>query len=483
MVKACTNSIHGTLATLINTTFSKCEFPASLKGAQVVPLHKKNDPLNKENYRPVSILPIISKVYERVIHNQLSEFLDTIFHPYLAAFRKGFGCQSTLLRLLEDWKKALDSHQHAAAILMDLSKAFDCLPHELLIEKLQAYGLAPDAIALLSSYLRDRFQQVRLGSHTSTWEKIVKGVPQGSILGPLLFNVFINDIFHFVKQAVIYNYADDNTLSFTHSNLGVLKTVLEEESFILIDWFFKNFMKANPTKFQAICVGKNAHENITCFKIDNVEIKCEDNVTLLGVNIDFMLSFDDHVTDICKKASKQLAVLKRLGRFLTKQGKMTIYNSFIISNFNYCPLAWHFCSKSSTNKMEKIQERALRFINNDFRSSLQDLLSSTHTSPLHVGRMKQMASEVFKIVNDMSPEYIKDLITIKNASYNFRNENQATVPQVRSTRYGLRSFRYEAARIWNSLPNELRKAESYPQFRRLLHAWDGVICKCPSCSV
>ena len=100
-------------------------------------------------------------------------------------------------------------------------------------------------------------QQVRLGSHTSTWEKIIKGVPQGSILGPLLFNVFLNDIFFFVNQAVIYNYADDNTLSFIHANIEVLKKVLEDESCILIDWFFKNFMKANPSKFQAICIGKN----------------------------------------------------------------------------------------------------------------------------------------------------------------------------------------------------------------------------------
>ena len=166
IIKSCTSSIQGTVANLINITFRKCQFPASLKGAQVVPLHKKNDPLDKENYRPVSILPIISKVYERAMHNQLSEFFDNIFHPYLAAFRKGFGCQSTLLRLLEDWRKAQDNHQFAAAILMDLSKAFDCLPHDLLIEKLRAYGLAPDAVSLLSSYLSDRVQQVRLGSHT-----------------------------------------------------------------------------------------------------------------------------------------------------------------------------------------------------------------------------------------------------------------------------------------------------------------------------
>ena len=184
-----------------------------------------------------------------------------------------------------------------------------------------------------------------------------------------------------------------------------------------------------------------------------------------------------------KKASKQLAVLKRLGRFLTKRGKLTIYNSFIVSNFNCCPLTWHFCSTPSTNKIEKVQERALRFVNIDFTSSRQDLLFSTSTAPLHVRRMKQMATEVFKIVNDMSSKYIKDLITIHNSSYNFRRENKASIPQVKSTRYGLRSFRYEAARIWNCFPNDLRKAESFPQFRRLLHAWDGIICKCPSCSV
>ena len=134
---------------------------------------------------------------------------------------------------------------------MDLSKAFDCLADDLLIEKLRAYGLAPDAVSLLSSYLSDRVQQVRLGSHTSTWEKIIKGVPQGSILGPLLFNVFIN-IFYFVKQAVIYNYADDNTLSFIHNNLVVLEKVLEEESCILIDCFFFFFRISRKPILQRI---------------------------------------------------------------------------------------------------------------------------------------------------------------------------------------------------------------------------------------
>ena len=152
-------------------------------------------------------------------------------------------------------------------------------------------------------------------------------------------------------------------------------------------------------------MGQKTHDAISSFKLNDTVITCEDNVTLLGVNIDFMLNFNDHISDICKKASQQLAVLKRIGRFLTKHGKLTIFKSFIMSNFNYCPLAWHFCSQASTNKMEKIQERALRFISNDFTSPLETLLVLNNATPLHIGRMKLMATEVFKILNTVSPTY------------------------------------------------------------------------------
>ena len=283
-------------------------------------------------------------------------------------------------------------------------------------------------------------------------------------------------------QTFIYNYADDNTVSFIHKDLHTLKNVLEQESMNLIKWFENNFMKANPEKFQAICLGKRAYEGIDSFDLEGTQIKCEENVTLLGINIDHMLKMDKHVSEICQKASKQLAVLKRLGRFLTKQGKMTIYNSFIVSNFNYCPLAWHFCNAASTSKIERIQERALRFISNDFTSPLKTLLVNSNTVPLHVLRMQKMASEVFKIVNKLSPEYIQDLVSIKDSTYNFRNERTAEIPRVKTTRYGIKSFRFEAARIWNSLPNEIRLAETYPHFRRLIRAWDGFDCKCPLCS-
>ena len=187
------------------------------------------------------------------------------------------------------------------------------------------------------------------------------------------------------------------------------------------------------------------------------------------------------ISDICRKASQQLTVLRRIGSFLSK---LTIFKSFIMSNFNYCPLTLHFCSQASTNKMEKIQERALRLICNYFTSNMETLLVLNNAVPLHIGRMKLVASEVFKLLHNLSPSYIQDLVKEKVSHYDFRNKNfkHAEIPQVNSKRYGMKSFWFEKAQVWNSLPNEIRLAENYKQFKRLLQAWDGVNCRCTSCS-
>ena len=240
---------------LINKSISSAKFPDNLKEAHVVPLHKKNSQLEARNYRPVSILPVVSKFFERAIYQQLIDYFDSIFNPYLSAFRPGYGCNTALLKVIEDWKKAVNNNLYVAAVLMDLSKAFDCLPHDLLLLKLKVYSLSENALNLTDDYLSNRKQCVKVGTYFSTWQNIYKGVPQGSILGPVLFNVFLNDIFNFVKEYKLYNYADDNTLSHSGPDLDGLVKSLEKESAILIDWFANNKMKANPDKFEAIAIG------------------------------------------------------------------------------------------------------------------------------------------------------------------------------------------------------------------------------------
>ena len=174
-----------------------------------------------------------------------------------------------------------------------------------------------------------------------------------------------------------------------------------------------NKMQSNPDKFQAIMLGKSGFENCKSLFLNGTEIKCEDSVKLLGVTINYLLNSDLHVSNICKKAARQINVLLRLSKFLTIEKKNLIYKSFIRSSFNFCPLVWHFCSKTSSAKMEKLQNRALRLVFNDFDSPYETLLERVNMPTLHISRIRLIAVETFKILHKMSPVYLQDLLSYK----------------------------------------------------------------------
>ena len=201
------------LSDCYNKSKNQKDYPTSLNLADVTQVHKTNEKTLAKNYRPVSLIPVASKLFERNMYNEIIEFVETSLSPYLFGFRKGHSTEHCLVVMLEAWKKSLDDKGTSGAVLTDLSKAFDCLNHDLLIAKLGAYGVSHDALKfiLLSSYLKERKQRTKAGSDYSRSLEIKYGVPQGSILGPLLFNIFINNIFFSIKEISIANYADDNT--------------------------------------------------------------------------------------------------------------------------------------------------------------------------------------------------------------------------------------------------------------------------------
>ena len=182
-------------------------------------------------------------------------------------------------------------------------------------------GITENAVNLLESYLTNRKQCVKLGTFKNDFQPILMGVPQGSILAPVLFNIFLNDIFHVIKHCKLYNYADGNTVSLADLVLSKLIENLVTDSLLLIKWFADNHIKANPDKFQAIAVGKRTKDENITFKLDDNIIKCEEHVKLLGVTIDFQLNFDLHISNVCKKASRQLNVLKRIGKKIMQIGE------------------------------------------------------------------------------------------------------------------------------------------------------------------
>ena len=239
---------------------------------------------------------------------------------------------------------------------MDLSKAFDCLPHDFLIAKLEAYGIEKQSLLLLLSYLQERKQSVKVKGLSGLLQLIKSGAPQGPILGPILFNIFINDIY-FSLQEDLHFFANDNTVSAIADSLQALVEVLTEKANTAIDWFQLNDMIVNPGKFKAILLQKN-ERNTSEYPIvlTGHQIKTQESVTLLGVTIDYKLSFEEHVSNLCEKASAQLNTLQRLGAFMSQQTRKIMVQSFILAHFNYCPLVWYFTSAKQINKIEKYRK-------------------------------------------------------------------------------------------------------------------------------
>ena len=465
------------LSNFFNQSKKQQHYPTMLKIADVTPLHKKDEKTLTKNYRPVSLIPVVSKLYERNMYNQINEYIQNHLSPYLFGFRKGHSTEQCLVIMLEEWKKALDKKDNAGAILTDLSKAFDSLNHELLIAKLNAYGFDKESLEFIRSYLKERKQRTKVGSYYSTWKSIKLGVPQGSILGPLLFNIFINDIFYFISDISIANYADDNTPYTTEKSITSLIEILEVETNVLLEWFKTNEMRPNEDKCHLLVINQ---ENVSV-TLGNEKISCSSTVDLLGIKIDDKLNFNEHVSKLCKKGNQKLHALARISKYMNKDKLKLIMKAFITSQFNYAPLTWMFHSRTLNNKINKLHERALRLVYDKQNLTFQELLDLDDSITIHHKNIQKLAVEMFKIKNNLSPPLMKGIFKENTNTYDLRNKRCWEPPNVRTVRYGSETIRYRGPKTWDMVPQHIKDSVSLAEFKSKIKTWKPNDCACRLC--
>ena len=361
------------IATIINQSLTSGIFPNKLKVAKVLPIYKKEDPKLFNNYRPISLLPAISKVFEKVAHIQLTNYMtsNNLLFNHQYGFREGHSTELALLEFIDRLYNLLDNKKNPIAIFLDLSKAFDTIDHNILLYKLNHYGIKNVELKWFESYLRNRSQCVEFEGVTSQNHIIKTGVPQGSILGPLLFLIYVNDLY---KASDFHSimFADDTTLMSTfcnlneacisnsqNSNAAKINTELDK----VYNWLAANKLSLNisKTKYMIFSI-KGKKTNDLDIKINNTSLEQVNVFKFLGVHVDSNLSWNTHITYIANKLSRVNGILCRLKHSLPTNILKTIYCALFLPHLYYGICTWGFATHSQTNRLIKLQKKAVRNI-------------------------------------------------------------------------------------------------------------------------
>ena len=325
------------------------------------------------------------------------------------------------------------------------------LPH-LIIAKCAAYGVDFKSLSLLKDYLSNRYHRVKIGCKFSDFLLFTIGVPQGSILGPLLFNIFLNDIFLFVTEGSICNFADDNSLYVHARSLSKVIEGLEAETANILEWFKFNSIAANPAKFQLMFLGNLSDIHDVKVRVDNTTLKPKSCVKLLGLIIDSKLSFSEHVKTLCKSASTKVKALFRIRSYLNLFSAKRLCEAFVLSSFNYCPLIWMFGCKTNHTLINKVQFRALQAVYLNFSSSFVELLERDASVPIHVKNLRSLLIEIYKILHRESPSFLWDMFVTKSSPYSLRSGGSLQLPPTKIQKFGSRSIAFRGSLLWSSLP-------------------------------
>jgi Reverse transcriptase (RNA-dependent DNA polymerase) len=468
LLKKCAMAFSEPLTYLINQSFAEGKFPNALKIAKVIPLYKKGNVNDIGNYRPVSILPAISKVFEKAFENRLKTFLveRSLMSDQQHGFRIHHSTSTAISSHLKWVIGELEKKKTVVTIYMDLTKAFDSIEHKILLDKLNLYGLREKTISWLTSYLEQRKQYVEIKSeHENGCEEIFKsnseiikrGVPQGSILGPTLFNIYINDIVDTVTEGNIVLFADDATLSISNESIAELEVVTHIQLNNVVQWLKQNSLIINDskTKFMLYHIGQQPQKNINV-QIDNKPIEQVYDIPFLGTIIDQKLNWNLHVDRLSKKLLSGLYVLKKLVHHRNKELLILAYFALIESHIRYGICAWGNSSQKNVARVLKYQKRAIRIIEG-LRKDEPCRKYYLNLNIMTVPSIYIHSTIMLAISND-------SLAVEKPYVHNYNTRCKENVNKLLRLRLSERSPENAAIKLYNFLPNSLKCITNYSKF-------------------
>ena len=367
IIKQSIDLISSPLMHIINLSFAQGIVPDQIKIARVIPVFKYDDESKFTNYRPISILPAFSKIFERIIYNRMLANIDkyNILTEQQYGFRKGRSTSLALIDLFDKVTSAIDNKKFTIGLFLDLSKAFDTVDHDILFSKLVHYGFRGLILDWLKSYLSNRTQFVDYNGHYSETQQIICGVPQGSILGPLLFLIYINDLANVSNVLEFILFADDSNIFYSHESIDHLATVFNLELKNISIWFKANKLSLNvaKTKFIIFRPRQKRQRVAISLCIDNRTISRVTDTLFLGVIIDETLSWKPHISCIANKIAKSIGIISRARFYLNKTSLRFLYYTMIYPYLQYCNIVWASTYISNLKRIVVLQKRIIRIIN------------------------------------------------------------------------------------------------------------------------